>query len=127
MCMARSRLSVHDVGPKQAAQEGPYALEGRPQHRVPLRGKNTPRVHRRVLMLSNLIDAIAIAAFTLGIYELAGRGWALIAAAFLLVIVGIAVEGLNPIKLAMTAQHDLRAKIKLKRVERQARRTRQAS
>jgi len=79
-------------------------------------------------MFANALYGLSGSVFVAGVYELAGRGWALIGASVVLGLLALAVEGLNPIKLTLAAVHDVRVKLTLWRAERKAeRRTRRAA
>ena len=74
-------------------------------------------------MLSNIAETLGFACVPLGVYELAGKGWAVLAAAPVLMFLGLALEGLHPAKLMLAAAGDIRTAFALRR---EARRLRKA-
>ena len=53
-------------------------------------------------MLSNALELTGLVAFVLGIYELSGRGWGLLALAVCLLFLGVAADGVNPVRAGLT-------------------------
>jgi hypothetical protein len=78
-------------------------------------------------MLSNLLELAGLASLVAGVDYLANPGWALIAAAPCLLFLGLAAEGLHPVRMGRTAAVDLRARAAAvfarRRAERQQRAT----
>lgn len=66
-------------------------------------------------MMSNLFELCGLAALVVGVYELAGRGWALLVLAGCLMFLGVAFDGLQPTKLARAATGDLAARLRRNR------------
>jgi hypothetical protein len=80
---------------------------------------------KRGLSPSVLADVLAFAAMVFGFYELLGLGAAAIVLSVLLLIVGVALDGLSPIKLSFAVAHDIGVVIRRKRFERRRRRERE--
>lgn len=53
--------------------------------------------------MSSLLDLLGFCAVTFGVYELAGRGWALITAAVCLFLLGLAVDNAHPVRAMRAA------------------------
>lgn len=72
--------------------------------------------------MSSLLDLFGFAALTFGVYELAGRGWALIAAAGCLFLLGLAVDGIHPVRSLRAAVKGRYEAYRLARATKRARR-----
>lgn len=59
-------------------------------------------------MLSNTLELAGLGALVAGSYELAGRGWALLVLAGCLMFLGVAADGLHPVRLVRVASSDFR-------------------
>lgn len=78
-------------------------------------------------MLSNLLELAGLASLVAGAYELAGRGVALLVLSGCLLLLGLAADGLRPMRLGSTAARGLQARTQAvfarRRRERQQRAT----
>lgn len=62
-------------------------------------------------MLSNTLELGGLTALVAGSYELAGRGWALLVLAGCLMFLGVAADGLHPVRLVRVPSSDLKTRL----------------